>query len=126
MGKILVIEDDASLLEAYKTKLTNEGFEVQVAMDGEDGLALALKEHPDMILLDIILPKMDGMEVMKILRADEWGSTVPIIIITNFDADNERLPGITQGKPAYYLMKLNYTIEDVVEKIREVLARPSR
>lgn len=126
MNKILIIEDDTSLLKAYKEKLIREGFGVQGVTDGEAGLALALKEHPDLILLDILLPKMDGMEVMKELRSDQWGNKVPIIILTNLETDDERLRIITKGEPAYYLMKLNYTIAEVVSKIKEVLAKPRR
>ncbi len=126
MSKILIVEDDTSLLRAYMEKLTREGFEVQAAEDGESGLDLALKEHPDLILLDIILPKMSGMDVMKMLRADEWGNKVPVIVLTNLEADSERVREITRGEPAYYLVKLNYTIADVVAKIKEVLAKPRR
>lgn len=126
--KILVIEeveDDNSLRNVLHDKFVKEGFSVLEAKDGEEGLATALSEHPDLILLDIVMPKMDGLTMMKKLReANEWGKHVPIILLTNLSADDEKInQAITDNQPAYYLVKSNYTIEDLVEKIRERLTR---
>lgn len=126
--KILVIEeveDDASLRNVLRDKLDHEGFHVLEAKDGEEGLAMALSEHPDLILLDIIMPKMDGMTMMKKLReANEWGKSVPIILLTNLSADDDKInKAITENEPAYYLVKANYAIGDLVEKIKERLSR---
>lgn len=126
--KILVIEeveDDASLGNVLHDKLGLEGFRVLEAKDGEEGLEIALSEHPDLILLDIIMPKMDGMTMMKKLReTNAWGKSVPIILLTNLSADDEKInKAITDNEPAYYLVKANYTISDLVEKIKERLSR---
>ncbi len=126
--KILVIEeveDEKSLRDVLHDKFAHEGFGVLEARDGEEGLATALREHPDIILLDIVMPKMDGLTMMKKLReANEWGKHVPIILLTNLSADDDKIMrAITDNTPAYYLVKSNYTIEDLVEKIRERLSR---
>ena len=126
--KILVIEeveDEKSLRDVLHDKFVNEGFKVLEARDGEEGLATALREHPDLILLDIVMPKMDGLTMMKKLReANDWGKHVPIILLTNLSADDDKImAAITKNQPAYYLVKSNYTIEDLVEKIRERLSR---
>lgn len=124
--KILVIEaveDDVSLLRVLRDKFTIEGFGVLEAKDGEEGLAIALHERPNLILLDILMPKMDGLTMMKKLRTEsEWGKHVPIILLTNLDPGDEKINQIiTKNEPTYYLMKSNYTINDLVEKIRETL-----
>ncbi len=126
--KILVIEeveDDLSLRNVLHDKFALEGFGVLEAKDGEEGLAIALREHPDIILLDIVLPKMDGLTMMKKLReTDEWGKNVPIILLTNLSADDDKImKAITNDTPAYYLVKSNWSIEDLVEKIKERLSR---
>ncbi|MFA5888972.1 MAG: response regulator [Candidatus Paceibacterota bacterium] len=126
--KVLVIEeieDDASLRKVIHDKLALEGFSVLEANDGESGLVIALREHPDLILLDIIMPKMDGLTMMKKLReTNEWGKNVPIILLTNLSADNDKImKAITDNEPAYYLVKSNWTINDLVTRIRERLSR---
>ena len=71
--KILIVEDDNSVRKVFKDRLLQEGFSIIEASDGEEGLATALKEHPDLILLDILMPKMDGMTMLSKLHQDEWG-----------------------------------------------------
>ena len=119
--KVLVIEDDVPMLDALVNTLEENEFFTLKAADGEDGLAVALNEHPDLILLDLILPKMDGMTVMKKLRQDNWGKTVPIIIVTNRDSDNTILKGVMEDKPAYYLTKSEFTPSAVAGKAKELL-----
>lgn len=120
-----VVEDEISLRNALRDKLVREGFTMLEAKDGEEGLEIALREHPDLILLDIIMPKMDGIEMMKQLREEnEWGKKVPIILLTNLNASDDKInKAITDNEPAYYLVKSNWTINDLVEKIRERLSR---
>jgi DNA-binding response OmpR family regulator len=122
---ILIVEDDSSLRNVLHDKFILEGFNVLDAKDGEEGLASALSLHPDLILLDIVMPKMDGMTMMKKLReTDEWGKNVPIILLTNLSADDEKInQAIAVNEPAYYLVKSDYTISYLVEKIKERLAR---
>jgi DNA-binding response OmpR family regulator len=121
--RILIVEDDLPVLGALVDKLTREGFEALQAKDGEEGLSVANQEHPDLILLDIIMPKMDGLTMMKKLRAaSDWGKSVPIIILTNLTADDESInKGITEGEPSFYLIKTNWSMSDVVERVRESL-----
>lgn len=120
--KILIIEDEHSMLSALVEKFTLEGYEVVAADNGETGLAQALSQKPDIILLDIVMPKMDGMTVMKKIReSGEWGKHIPIIILTNLYADDGIMQGVTEDEPAYYLVKANWTIAEIVEKVKERL-----
>lgn len=118
---LLFIEDDKILLDMYRKLLLNHGYDVGTAMDGEDGLKKALQEHPDLILLDIRMPKMDGMAMLKQLRQDEWGKSAKIIILTNLDPTDEILRGVDADHPTYYLIKSNTKPDDVLEHIKEVV-----
>jgi DNA-binding response OmpR family regulator len=122
---ILVVEDDIPSLKALVDKLTREGFNTIQAKDGEEGLAVANKNHPDLILLDIIMPVMDGLSMMKKLRAGSpWGKSVPIILLTNLSPDEDRVnKDVAEDLPAYYLVKTNWSMNDVIEKIKERLSR---
>jgi len=125
--KILIVEDEASQRKALVDKFMREGFSALQAMDGQQGLTIALRERPDLILLDIVMPVMDGMTMMQKVRGENaWGKAVPIILLTNLTGDDERLNrSITENEPAYYLVKSNWTIDDVVGKVRERLSRTS-
>jgi len=124
---IEIVEDEVSLREALVYKFTKEGFRVFQAGDGEEGLALALKEKPDIILLDILMPKMNGMMVLNKLRSENvWGKNVPVILLTNSSPDEENISeGITKDEPAYYLIKSDSSIDDVVDKVNERLKKTS-
>lgn len=119
--KILIIEDEPALLTALVDKFSHEGSSCLEAKNGEEGLAVALREHPDVILLDIIMPVMNGIMMLKKLIADnEWGKTVPVIILTNLN-DAEKVSGsVTCGKYEY-LIKSDWQIEDIVKKVKEKL-----
>lgn len=121
LQKILIVEDELPMLNALKDKLTAEGFHAIGAKNGQEGLDLALKEHPDLILLDIIMPKMDGITMMKNIRADLWGSKVPIIILSNLNPDNNVIKTIEDNNPSFYLVKSDWNINDIVTKIRDLL-----
>lgn len=125
MKTILVVEDDPPILKTLVDKLTEEGFRIIEAHDGEEGLMIADRDHPDLILLDIVMPKMDGMTMLKKLRQkNEWGKSVPVILLTNLSPDEEKInQGITEDEPAYYLIKTNWSLNDVVKKVRERLNR---
>lgn len=122
-NRILVVEDEGALRRALRDKLTREKFEVLEAKNGREGLKVALREQPDLILLDIIMPVMDGMTMLKKLRAkNEWGKRVKVIILTNLtSADDQRNQDITSTEPSYYLVKTEWTLQDIVTKIREDL-----
>ena len=121
---VLVVDDDPIYVKVYEKKFTGSGFEVKVARDGEEGFKMALEEHPDLVLLDLMMPKMDGMTMMKKLRQDEWGKSVPIIVLTNLEANDKILQGVVESQPAYYIMKANSTPEDVLEKAIQILKPP--
>ncbi|MDE2590306.1 MAG: response regulator [Patescibacteria group bacterium] len=118
---VLLVEDDSILSEMYQSKLNREGFEVITADNGENGLSLALQIHPEIILLDILMPKMDGMTLMKKLREDHWGQNVPIIILTNLNMNDKISQGISKDHPTYFFMKTEVTPSDVVDRVKEVL-----
>jgi len=121
-NKILVVEDDQALSQVLSDKLTREGFNVVTAQNGEEGLALAIKEKPALILLDLAMPKMGGLAMMKQLRVNnEWGRKVPIIILTNLTADDQIMKDVVESEPSYYLVKSDHTIAEVVEKVKESL-----
>jgi DNA-binding response OmpR family regulator len=118
--KILLIEDDAPLRNVLRDKFTIEGFDVIDAKDGEEGLAKALSEHPDLIMLDIILPKMDGITMLKKLREDAWGRDVHVFMLTNL-SDNEKVADALQNNAFEYFVKSDIKIEDLVTKVRGTL-----
>lgn len=124
---VLVVEDDSALRSALHDVLTVKGYTPVDARNGEEGLQFALRDRPDLILLDILMPEMDGLAMMKKLRAtDDWGKQVPIILLTNLSSDNEEITkAIAEGEPAYYLIKSDWTIDDVMEKVKERLSRAS-
>ncbi len=122
---ILIVEDEVSLRNALVIKFTREGFMVFDAKDGESGLDIAIREYPQIILLDMVMPKMDGMTMLKKLRAvNAWGKTVPVILLTNLGADDEeRSREISKDPSVYYLVKSNWAIGDLIEKVREILLK---
>ncbi len=126
--KIAVIEDEAVIFKPLVGELKDADFDVVQAFDGERGLELILKEKPDLVLLDIVMPKMDGMTMLTKLRsAGEYGRNVPTILLTNLNADDHIMGGITKNDPSYYLVKSNFTVTDVVAKVKESLGdRPPR
>jgi CheY-like chemotaxis protein len=122
MRTVLIIEDDQIILEMYRDKFQVSRFGVLTAVNGQDGLNAAFRYHPDLILLDLAMPKMDGMTVMKHLRADTWGQDVPVIILTNLNIDGKLLEEIIKNKPTYSLMKANTTPDDVLAKAKEIFS----
>lgn len=118
--KILIVEDDATLLLALADSLTQTGFEIIKARDGEEGLTAALCDHPDLILLDIVMPKMDGITMLKRVREDAWGKDVKVIMLTNL-SDNEKIAEAIAQRSQDYLVKSDWKIDDVVAMIREKL-----
>jgi DNA-binding response OmpR family regulator len=122
---ILIVEDDRSLLWAVVDKFTREGFAVSEAVAGDAGFALALKEHPDIILLDILLPEMDGISFLQKLRKENvWGKSVPVIFLTNMSPATDRIIArIAEDEPAYYLIKSDIVLADLLEKVNERLGK---
>ena len=119
-NKILIVEDDLDLLEALKNKFIAEKFEVLESMNGEVGLEAAFRRHPNLILLDIVMPVMDGMTMLKKLRQDSWGKNVFVILLTNL-SDESKVAEAMQHGVFDYLVKADWKIDDVVKKVRERL-----
>jgi DNA-binding response OmpR family regulator len=118
--KILIVEDEEMLSTMYKVKFENEGYEVFTASNGTDGLAVAVKHPLDLILLDIIMPKIDGFAVLKKLKETAKTKSVPVILLTNLGQDED----ISRGKElgaAGYLIKANNTPSEVVAKVKDFI-----
>lgn len=119
---ILIVEDEAAMLKALTSKFEKENFTVFAASDGEEGLALAGKEHPNIILLDIIMPKIDGITVMKKIREQrKWGKEVPIIMLTNL-SDPDSVSEAANYGVYDFLVKTDWRLDDVVKLIKEKLS----
>jgi len=118
--KILLVEDDDNLADIYTKRLTEEGFEVERIADGEDALAAALNFRPDLVLLDIMMPKVSGFEVLKILRETPTTSKVKIIMITALGQEADQHQAASLGADDY-LVKSQVVIADVVAKIKQHL-----
>jgi len=117
---ILLVEDDEFLAELYATKLNLEGFTVALATDGEKGLKMIKDKIPDLILLDIILPKMDGFEILKNIKADKSLKKVPVILLTNLSQKDEIKKGLDLGANDY-LIKAHFMPSEVVKKIKQTI-----
>ncbi len=119
---ILIIEDEKYLREAVVDILHSKNFIMLQAKNGKDGLKIALTKHPDLILLDIIMPEMDGTTVLKKIREDAWGKTVQIIILTNLNKTNEQfLIDTEKNELTQCLIKSDWKLYDIVKKIEELL-----
>lgn len=121
LKKILVIENETATRQVLADKLTRENFIVLQANNGLDGLEKAFAEHPDLITLDLFMPKMNGLEVLKKLHKDAWGKQIPVIILSNISDDPHVLDAI-KDKNCEYLIKTNHNLASLVEKIRAKLA----
>ena len=121
MHTILLIEDEPMIQNLYNRVIEQAGYTIYLAADGQTGLNEALSKHPDLILLDISLPQMNGLKVMKKIREDAWGINAKIIIMTNQDVNDEILNAVAESKPEYYFLKSNITPEGIILKINEIL-----
>ena len=121
---ILIIEDEKSLREALMDILHLKNFSTIEAKNGREGLELAVDKHPDLILLDIIMPEMDGMTTLKKIREESgaWGKNVAIIILTNLTATDEQpILDAVENKLTHYLIKSDWKLHDIVKKIEDIL-----
>jgi len=118
--KILVIEDDKFLRELISQKLLKEGYEVVEAVDGDSGLEKAKEEKPDLILLDLILPGIDGFEVLSKVKADPKISSTPVIILSNLGQKEDVEKGMKLGA-ADFLVKAHFTPGEIVSKIKGII-----
>jgi DNA-binding response OmpR family regulator len=115
---ILTVEDDSALRKALRDKFLEEGFEVLEAENGVKGLKAALTRHPALILADIIMPFMDGIEMLRELRKDEWGKHVPVIMLTNL-SDQEKIAEAVVLGSHEYIVKSDWRLEDIVALVKK-------
>jgi len=118
--KILIVEDDVLLVKAISYEFEQENFEVFTAGNGEDGLKMAEQHLPDLILADINMPKMDGLAMLKALRATGWGKNMLVIMLTNYSDEQRVLEALSQ-KAFYYLVKSDWDLSQIVAKVKEKL-----
>jgi len=121
MAKILLVEDDKSLREIYGVRLQAEGYEIVSAGDGEEALAMAIKERPDLIVSDVMMPKISGFDMLDILRSTTETKNVKVIMMTALSSEDQRARGEALGADRY-LVKSQVGIEDVVRTVHDVLA----
>lgn len=122
MAKILIIEDDQFLSELITKKLDEEGFEVILATDGEKGWEKLSKEGPDLVLLDLLLPNIDGFEVLERKKKNEALAKIPVIVISNYGQESKIQRAMSLGA-SDYLVKANFTTGEIADKVRSVLEK---
>lgn len=124
MSKIVAIEDERVLAKALSVELLSAGFTVVTAEDGAAGLALIKAELPDLVLLDLVLPKMSGFDVLQAVKADPKTKNIPVIILSNLGQDEDRTKGLALGAVDYYV-KSSTDLEVLTEKIKQLLKQGS-
>ena len=122
MKKILVVEDEIAYLKLLNSQLTERGYKVIEAIDGKIGLEKARSENPDLILLDIKMPVMDGMAMLNLLRKEEHDKKTKVIVLTNLEPNDNILEDVLKDQPTYYFVKSDIQFNDLLEKIKELLA----
>lgn len=120
MKKILIIEDESSLQKTFSDLFQGEGYQTISALDGEEGLRSAKTDRPNLILLDLVLPKIHGLDVLRQLKEDLGTKEIPIIILSNLEGANEVERALELGASTY-LVKANYTLKEVLDKIKKEL-----
>ena len=121
--RILIVEDDPALAKALSDKFAREGLDVLQAKNGEEGILMAIEQHPHILLLDLLMPKMDGIQMLKELRKDQWGHEVPVVMLTNLESDEKAVEALEEG--AYdFLLKSETKLEDVVSIVKTRLGMP--
>jgi DNA-binding response OmpR family regulator len=121
MNKILIVEDELAYMKLLQDQLVRQGYTVIQASDGKKGLDLAMSQHPDLILLDVRMPVMDGMKMLEELRKDTYGKTVKVIFLTNLEPNDDTIKNVIDGQPSYYLVKSDIQLSQLLEKVRELL-----
>ncbi|MBI4128842.1 MAG: response regulator [Parcubacteria group bacterium] len=116
--KILIVEDEAPLRAVLRDNLEYEGFDIHEASDGKEGISVAAKERPDLILLDILMPEMDGLTMLEEIRKKRWGRAVPVMLLTNLSADRKVIRGLVEHTPVYYFDKSGRTVGEIVTKVK--------
>jgi two-component system phosphate regulon response regulator PhoB/two-component system alkaline phosphatase synthesis response regulator PhoP len=121
-GKILIIEDDRYISKMYQLKLSLEGYDVQVADNGRLGVDKVKEFMPEIILLDILMPELDGFEVLQVIKSDDNTKAIPVLIMSNLGQEDHIQKGMDMGAVGY-IVKSQFTPSKVVENIKEILAK---
>jgi len=119
--KVLLIEDDPLMLNLYKNTFELEGVKLLLAEDGPKGIEMAKQEKPDLILLDLLMPKMSGYDVLKILKENKETKNIPVIVLSNLLDTTENIEKVKKLGAEEYWVKSSYTSEDIVEKVKKYL-----
>ncbi len=114
---VLIVDDEETLVEVMREKMLEEGMRVLTAHNGVEGLEIAMREHPDIILLDILMPEMDGFDFLKHLHEDEWGQKVQVIILTNSTSFQTISKAVATGM-SEFIVKTEIQLDDIVEKVK--------
>lgn len=122
MVKIAIIEDDPVISQMYRMKFEADGFRVQLANNGKRGIALVEDFQPNLILLDLAMPEMNGEEALKVIRSHEWGKNIPVIILTNLGVE-EAPKSLQELGINSYIVKANLTPSEVVGRVKDTLAK---
>src|SRR3989344_2435243 len=120
MKKILIIEDEPALQDALKKVFAGEGFEILQAFDGEEGVSMVSEKKPDLVLLDLILPKKHGFEILEWMKQNAETKDIPVLVLTNLEESSDVMKAIELGARGY-LIKANYALKEVLSKVKEVL-----
>lgn len=120
MKKILIVEDESALQKSFGDVLRQEGYDIIAALDGETGFNLAKEKKPDLILLDLVLPKMNGFDVLKKIKETEDIKNIPVIVLTNLEGVEEVDRALSLGATTY-LVKAQYSLAEIVDKIKETV-----
>jgi DNA-binding response OmpR family regulator len=120
--RVLLAEDDRFLRKAAETALKRQGFTVLPAVDGEEALRTARAEAPHLILLDLIMPKMQGFEVLRALKADPATAAIPVIILSNLGQDSDVKQAMEAGAAGYFV-KANLSLQDLVKRVGELIGK---
>ncbi|OGF68951.1 hypothetical protein A3H65_00595 [Candidatus Giovannonibacteria bacterium RIFCSPLOWO2_02_FULL_45_14] len=120
---LLIIEDEMPLLKIMMEEFSNSNIKVMGASNGKEGLKFALDKHPDLIVLDLLMPKMDGIAMLKKLREDEWGKNASVIILTNLEGRSDATLAALDSGVFEFLVKTRISLEGLKEKIMEKLEK---
>ena len=124
--KILIVEDEDSIRNALKDRFAQEAEIIFIqASNGVDALLMAEKEKPDMILLDVLMPKMHGIDMLKTMKSKDWGKSIPVVLLTNYENDPKVVEAVGSGL-CQMLVKGKVSLDVVVEKVRETLGLPAK
>lgn len=125
MAKILIVEDDSLLIRMYQKIFESEGYQVELAINGEEGLDKARVSIPTLILLDVMMPKMNGLQVLKQLKAEANTKDIPVVMLTNLDGERDAEQALSEGA-VKYIIKSQYKPKEIEEMVKQILAGYTR